>query len=172
MIAGGLAGGWFYLTTIRQVHVLNAARARWETRHFHRYQLQINHDATPLLPMDLAGTYPVTHETLNTRHDGRLQRSVSSYFDWISGHPRSVYFRCNSIRVHCVRALTYDVDVVYDAELGYPRRIELLQIRQPDLLNPRYWKWLVGEDGWRTCENLFCNDTERVVIDIGLIPEE
>ncbi len=157
---------WYMTTRLLPAWELETARTRWQARPFDHYTLHVEQQPNSLLPVPGAGVYDVRSETLNTWQQRMLQRSVSSYFEWIEQYPQSVQFECRTLNVPCVRRITYHVEVVYDEHLGYPRRIELIQTRQHDWSNPRFWHWLIASGNWRQCENMQCTTTERATIRI------
>jgi hypothetical protein len=157
---------WYTATPLAQTHALHQARQRWADRAFERYHIRVEQDTNNLLPMNMAGTYIVHNEDLDVRRDGIHQRSVSSYFAWISNYPRTIGFRCGGLNFECTRAISYRMNVVYDAELGYPRQIQFSQTRHPDWSNPNFWRWLIQSGEWRHCDNLLCSTTRSTTVEI------
>jgi hypothetical protein len=157
---------WYMDTPLAQAHALHQARQRWEARPFERYHIHVAQDTNRLLPMNMEGAYLVHSEDLDVRRGGVHQRSVSSYFAWISQYPRTIGFRCGGLNFECTRAISYRMDVEYDAELGYPRRIHFSQTRHPDWSNPNFWRWLLQSGEWRRCDNLSCSTTRSTTVEI------
>jgi hypothetical protein len=157
---------WYMSTPLAQAHALNQARQRWDTRPFERYHISVAQDTNTLLPMNMSGDYIVHSEDLDVRRNGVHQRSISSFFAWISKYPRTIDFRCGGLNFECTRAISYRMDVVYDAELGYPRQIHFSQTRHPDWSNPDFWRWLLQSGEWRRCTNLLCSTTRSTTVEI------
>ncbi len=161
---GLLLSGWYWASPYVQARELAAARARWANRPFREYRLIVQQDSHVLIPANVAGNYAVRDEGLDIRQQGVHQRSVTSYFDWIARYPASVEFDCHEFNYHCTRTITYQVNVTYDEQLGYPRVIELTRTRHPDWHNPRFWRWLWQSGSWQECENLLCTTSDSTTI--------
>jgi hypothetical protein len=164
--AAALLHSWYASTPLAQAHALEQARQQWAARPFEHYRLRVAQDTSSLLPMNMEGTYMVRSEDLDIRRGGIHQRSVSSYFAWISTYPRTFGFRCGGLNFECTRAISYQMEVVYDAELGYPRQIRFSQTRHPDWSNPNFWRWLLQSGEWRRCTNLLCSTTRSTTVEI------
>jgi hypothetical protein len=75
-------------------------------------------------------------------HCGHPARTVTDLFRLIERAPSPLY-NCAPPNCACRNAVT--VYVLYDEQLGYPRRIAILAEREPNWRNMRYWRYVWSE---------------------------
>lgn len=147
---------------------LTSARARWETRRFAEYRLQIQQQtSTRLCEQEVIARDEATTEALRNSCGQPPTWTVTRLFNWISELERSPV-RCYPGPALCICQATARVRIVYDAELGYPREIGYEWRRRPNYIQPAYWRSL-GDQSFPGCENIEAGG--ELLMRVSLEPE-
>lgn len=163
-----LVGVGQYRNGVHAQQSLAQARARWETRPFSAYQLQIGQEtrtrqcAQHILARD--------ERTTEAQHNSCGQPptwTVTRLFNWIAELERSPV-RCYPGPARCACRAKAQVDVTYDPVLGYPQAVVYEWRRGPNYFSAAYWQSLTDQS-FPGCENIEAGGT--LVMYVSLEPE-
>jgi hypothetical protein len=147
---------------------LITARARWETRQFAEYRLQIQQQTgTRLCDQEVIARSERDTEAIRNSCGQPPTWTVTRLFNWISELERSPV-RCYPGPARCICQATARVRVTYDPELGYPREINYEWRRRPNYIQPAYWQSL-RDQSFPGCENIEAGG--ELSVRVGLEPE-